>query len=243
MADQDPTPYAESLDRDKLILEHVPLLKHIVGRMALDLPGSVDRDDLQGFGMIGLIKAADSWEPGRGLKFSTYAFTKVRGAILDELRRQDFLPRGRREKVRELDDTVGRLEQRNGVAPSPEEIAAEMDSTLEEIDEILLSAKSAAHTSLDAETSVGLLERLSDPRCEDPEGSLEWLETKELLVRSIQGLSDQERSVITLYYAEELLLKDIAEVLGVTESRVSQIHTRAIYRLNRAMSLAMGTPS
>lgn len=248
MADQHPTPqgstpYAESLDRDKLILDHVPLLKHIVGRMALDLPNSVDRDDLQGFGMIGLIKAADSWEPGRGLKFSTYAYTKVRGAILDELRRQDFLPRGRREKVRELDGVIADLEQRNGVAPTPEEVAAEMGSSLEQIDEIMLSAKSAGHTSLDADASVGLLERLSDPRCDDPEGSLEWLETKELLVTSIQSLSDQEQSVITLYYGEDLMLKDIADVLGVTESRVSQIHTRALYRLNRAMSVAMGTPS
>lgn len=243
MADQDQLPYAESVDREKLILDHVPLLKHIVGRMALDMPSSVDRDDLQGFGMIGLIRAADSWEPGRGLKFSTYAYTKVRGAILDELRRQDFLPRGRREKVRELDSVISELQQRNGVAPTPEEIAAEMGGSLEDVDAIMLSAKSAGHTSLDSEVSVDLMERLSDPRCEDPQGSLEWLETKELLVTSIQSLPAQEQSVITLYYGEELMLKDIADVLGVTESRVSQIHTRALYRLNRAMSVAMGSPS
>jgi RNA polymerase sigma factor for flagellar operon FliA len=193
--------------------------------------------------MIGLIRAADSWEPGRGLKFSTYAFTKIRGAILDELRRQDFLPRGRREKVRQLDGAVASLEQRNGLVPTPEEIADELGSSLEDVDAILLSAKSAGHTSLDAEVSVDLMERLSDPHCEDPQGSIEWLETKELLVTSIQELSQQEQSVITLYYAEELMLKDIAEVLGVTESRVSQIHTRALYRLNRAMSAAMGSPS
>ena len=243
MTDHNQTPYAASVDREKLILDHVPLLKHIVGRMAIDMPSSVDREDLQGFGMIGLINAADSWEPGRGLKFSTYAYTKVRGAILDELRRQDFLPRGRREKVRQLDGAISALEQRNGITPTPEQIAAELGGTLEDVDTIMLSAKSAGHTSLDAEVSVDLMERLSDPRCEGPEGSIEWLETKALLVKSIQDLPEQEQSVVTLYYAEELMLKDIAEVLGVTESRVSQIHTRALYRLNRAMSAAMGSAS
>ena len=129
MPEQDSTPYAESVDREKLILDHVPLLKHIVGRMALDMPSSVDREDLQGFGMIGLIRAADSWEPGRGLKFSTYAYTKVRGAILDELRRQDFLPRGRRERVRELDGVIAELEQRNGVTPTPRDAIGARRST------------------------------------------------------------------------------------------------------------------
>ena len=93
-------------ERDTLIVEHIPLLKHIVGRMCFDVPGGLDRDDLYGFGMLGLIAAADSWEPERGLKFSTYAYSKIRGAILDELRREDFLPRGRRERVRELDAVV-----------------------------------------------------------------------------------------------------------------------------------------
>lgn len=225
-------------DRDRLILDHVPLLKHLVGRMAFDLPSSIDRDDLYGFGMIGLIQAADSWEPERGLQFSTYAYTKIRGAILDELRRLDFLPRGRREKVRELERVVGELEQRNGETPAPEEIAAAMGLSLDEIDEILLAAKSAGHASLDENASAGLLDKLSDPTCDDPRDSAEWLESKRLVERAIRALPEQDRIVVTLYYGEELLLREIAEVLGVTESRVSQIHTRALFRLNRELGTA-----
>lgn len=234
-------PYAIAFDRDKLILDHVPLLKHLVGRMSFDLPGSVERDDIFGWGMVGLIQAADSWEPGRGLKFSTYAYTKIRGAILDELRRADFLPRGRREKVRELDRTIAELEQRGGIAPSPEELAGALGVSLEEVDEILLSAKSAGHTSLEREVSSSLFEKLCDPQTDDPQGSAEHAELKTLLTRAIDALPDQERCVITLYYAEELLLREIAEVLGVTESRVSQIHTRALYRLNRELSPRIGS--
>jgi RNA polymerase sigma factor for flagellar operon FliA len=233
--------YAEvAYDRDKLILDHVPLLKHLVGRMSFDLPPSIERDDLFGWGMLGLIQAADTWDPGRGLKFSTFAFTKIRGAILDELRRSDFLPRGRRERVRELDRVMAEIEQRTGAAPTPEEIAAAMGTTLEEIDEILLSARSAGLASLDEEMSSKLFERLNDPRTDDPQGSVEWHETKRLLEGAIRSLPEQERIVITLYYAEELLLREIARVLDVTESRVSQIHTRALYRLNRELSARIG---
>ncbi len=236
MSDAAGNPYAASFDREKLILDHVPLLKHLVGRMSFDLPSSVDRDDLFGYGMLGLIQAADSWEPGRGLKFSTYAFPKIRGAILDELRRADFLPRGRREKVRELDRAVAELEQKSGFAPTPEELAAHLGVDLDEVDEILLSAKSAGHASLDEDVSEALFARLGDPRSDDPQDSVEFSELKELLVEAIKLLPDQERTVITLYYGEELLLREIAEVLDVTESRVSQIHTRALYRLNRELT-------
>jgi RNA polymerase sigma factor for flagellar operon FliA len=236
MSDAAGNPYAASFDREKLILDHVPLLKHLVGRMSFDLPSSVDRDDLFGYGMLGLIQAADSFEPGRGLKFSTYAFPKIRGAILDELRRADFLPRGRREKVRELDRAVAELEQRTGLAPTPEELAAHLGVPLDEVDEILLSAKSAGHASLDEDVSETLFARLRDPRTDDPQDSAEFEELKGLLVEAIKQLPEQERTVVTLYYGEELLLREIAEVLDVTESRVSQIHTRALYRLNRELT-------
>lgn len=223
------------VDRDKLILDHVPLLRHIAGRMALSLPANFDREDLVGYGMLGLIQAADSFEPSRGLKFSTYAYPKVRGAILDELRQQDFLPRGRREKVREVERCVAQLLQHNGVPPTPEELAANLGVSVEEIDEILLSAKTAGTTTLDDERGAGLSALLADPRCNDPLGSAEWNETRELLEAAIRDLSEQDKLVITLYYAKDLMLREIADVIGVTESRVSQIHTRAIYRLNRAL--------
>jgi RNA polymerase sigma factor for flagellar operon FliA len=231
---------SQPVDRERLILDHLPLLQHIVGRMALDIPGRVERDDLFGWGMLGLIAAADSWDPSRGLKFSTFAFPKVRGAILDELRRLDFLPRGRREKLRELERTVSALEQRTGTPPSPEEIAAALGVPLDEVDEIMHSARVAGCVSIEDGPSEELVHMLSDPRSDDPVGSAEWREMKALLVKAISALPDPERSVITLYYGEELLLKDIGEVLGVTESRVSQIHSRALYRLNRELSAATG---
>ena len=234
-------PLEQLVDRERLILDHVPLLKHIVGRLALDLPASVERDDLYGWGMLGLVAAADSWEPGRGLRFSTYAFPRIRGAILDELRRADFLPRGRREKVRELEQVVSDLEQREGVPPQPEAIAAELGVPLEQVDEILLSARSAATASLDEGPGFELLSLISDPRSDDPRGSAEWEETKALLVEAIGQLPEQDKTVITLYYGEELYLREIAEVLEVTESRVSQIHTRALYRLNCLLSARTGS--
>jgi len=202
------------------------------------VPSGMDRDDMFGFGMLGLIAAADSWEPSRGLQFSTYAYTKIRGAILDELRKSDFLPRGRRERVRDLDRAVVALEQENGVAPSIREIAERLGTTEEEVDAILLSARSAGHASLDEGPSAVLSEMLTDPRSGDPVGSAEWNEMKQLLVRAIEALPEQEQAVITLYYGEELLLREISEVIGVTESRVSQIHTRGLYLLNRFLSQA-----
>jgi len=229
---------AAELDRDRLILDHLPLLQHIVGRMSYDVPGRVQRDDLFGWGMRGLIEAADSYDPGRGLQFSTHAFPRIRGAILDELRRLDFLPRGRRERLREVERAIAELEQRHGAPPAPEEIAKHLGAPLEEIDEVLHSARVACWASLDGGPSEELGALLTDPKSEDPVGSAEWNEMKQLLVRSMQALPEPEKTVITLYYGEELLLKEIGEVLGVTESRVSQIHSRALYRLNRELRRA-----
>ena len=227
-------------DRDKLILDHVPLLKHIVGRLFFDVPGTLDRDDLFGYGMMGLITAADAWDASRGLAFSTFAYPRIRGAILDELRRMDFLPRGRREKVRAVDRVIEKLEQQGSAKPTPEGIAAELGWSVADVDEVFVTASTAVHTSLDQdrgsqEVGGGLAAMLLDPKSDDPVGSAEFEEMKVLLVEAISALPKQEKTVITLYYAEELLLREIAEVLDVTESRVSQIHSRAIYRLNRSM--------
>ena len=227
-------------ERDRLVVDHVPLLRHVAGR--LHVPSGVERDDLFGWGMLGLIAAADTWDPARGLRFSTYAYPKIRGAILDELRKQDFLPRGRRERVREVERAVAELEHENGEPPTPEEIAARLSTTVEEIDEVFVCARSACEVSLDAQpedSRLGAL--LSDPRSDDPAGSAEWNETKALLVEAITALPEQEKTVITLYYAEQLFLREIADLLGVTESRASQVHGRALYRLNRALAGRVGT--
>lgn len=226
-------------ERDKLVLGHIPLLKHIVGRM--NAPAGVDRDDLYGFGMLGLIAAADSWDAARGLKFSTYAYHKIRGAILDEMRKQDVLSRGKRELLREVERFVQSSEQERGQAPLPEQIAEALSVSVEEIDDALACARSAGEISLESEGEESRLSALlGDPKSEDPVGSAEFAELKQRLVEAIEELPEQEKTVITLYYAEELLLKDIGEVLGVTESRVSQIHSRALYKLNRTLAALTG---
>ena len=226
-------------ERDRLVIEHIPLLKHIVGRM--NAPAGVDRDDLYGFGMLGLLAAADSWDASRGLKFSTYAYHKVRGAILDEMRKQDVVSRGKRELLREVERFVSSSEQEQGLAPLPEQIAEALSISVEEIDDALACARSAGEISLESEgDETRLSALLGDPRSEDPVGSAEFAEMKQLLVEAIKELPDQEKTVITLYYAEELLLKDIGEVLGVTESRVSQLHTKAVLRLKGRLREEMG---
>ncbi len=231
---------ASESDRDRLILEHIPLLKHIAGRMTLDVPGSIERDDLYGFGMLGLIAAADSWDASRGLKFSTYAYPRIRGAILDEIRRSDFLPRGRREKVRALESALAHIEQEKGGPPTPEELSAAMDVPIEELDEIMVSAATAVETKLEDGPGETLAALLSDPEAPDPVDSAEWNEMKDLLVDLIHELPEQEKAVITLYYGEDLLLREIATVMDVTESRVSQIHSRALFRLNSTLTQRSG---
>lgn len=227
-------------ERDRLILEHIPLLKHIAGRMTLDVPGGIERDDLYGFGMLGLIAAADSWDASRGLKFSTYAYPRIRGAILDEIRRSDFLPRGRREKVRALEATLAQIEQEKGGPPTPEELSQAMGVPIEELDEIMVSAATAVETKLEDGPGDTLAALLSDPEAPDPVDSAEWSEMKDLLVDLIHELPEQEKAVITLYYGEDLLLREIATVMDVTESRVSQIHSRALFRLNGALTQRSG---
>src|SRR5262245_43099829 len=167
--------------------------------MSYDIPGRVQRDDLFGWGMRGLIEGADSFDPARGLQFSTYAFPKIRGAILDELRRLDFLPRGRRDRLREVERTVTELEQEQGSPPTPEEIAARLGTTIEEVDEVLHSARVASWASLEGGPSERLGALLTDPRSDDPAGSAEWNEMKSLLIAAIKALPDTEKTVITLY--------------------------------------------
>jgi RNA polymerase sigma factor for flagellar operon FliA len=227
------------VERDALVLAHVPLLRHIVGR--LTIPAGLDRDDLLGYGMVGLLAAADSWDESRGLKFSTYAFPRIRGAILDELRRADLLPRGRRETLRDIERVTATLEQELGAPPSIEQIAESAELSVEDVERALADGRAVIESSLDQESAAGpLAGMLSDPQSEDPVGTVAWQETKDLLAAAIQALPEAERTVILLYYAEGLLLRDIGDVLGVTESRVSQIHSKAVYRLNRELALAQG---
>ena len=226
-------------ERDRRVLDYLPLVRYVVGRLCIELPQSLDRDDLYSFGVLGLLHAASTYDPSRGVAFKTHAFIHVRGAILDELRKMDFLPRTRRDKVKRVDTAVAQLQQELGRAPSPEELAARLGMEEEEVDEVLLAFRTTSLLSLE-DPGKAVPIGIACSRSEDPSDSVQQEEAKKVLADAIANLPDVERKVVVLYYSEGLLLKEIGEVLGVTESRVSQIHTRALFRLNRVLTPALG---
>jgi RNA polymerase sigma factor for flagellar operon FliA len=213
--------------------ESLQLVKYVVGRLAVDLPQSIDRDDLGAWGAIGLWRAIQTYDASKGVAFSTHGYIHIRGAILDELRRMDFLPRSRRDRVRAIAEARQVLEQRLGRRASPEELAEESHLTMEELDEALLHEHSAHVLSMDETSSddSGIRAIVAASREDDPSCVAEKSELREQLARAIEKLPKSERQVVTLYYAESLLLKEIGDLLGFSESRASQIHARALERL------------
>lgn len=226
-------------ERDRRVVDYLPLVRYVVGRLCLDLPPSLDREDLYGFGVLGLLHAATTYDSTRGVAFKTHAFIHIRGAILDELRKLDFLPRTRRDKLKRLDSAIAALQQELGRAPSPEELAAALGVPESEVDELLLTSRTASLCSLDDPTKSTPF-GIACSKSEDPMENAQHGEIKKALADAIESLPEIERRVLVLYYSEGLLLREIGEVLGVTESRVSQVHTRAVFRLNRILSPAMG---
>lgn len=226
---------ADNAVRDQRVLDYLPLVRYVVGRLCLDLPASLDRDDLYSFGVLGLIHAATTYDPSRGVAFKTHAFIHIRGAILDELRKLDFLPRTRRDKVKRLDAAVARLQQALGRAPTPEELAKELGVDESDVDELLLTARTSNLLSID-DSGRPVPLGIACSKTEDPFESAQQKELQKSLADAIGHLPEIEKKVIVLYYSEGLLLKEIGEVLGVTESRVSQVHSRALFRLNRALT-------
>jgi len=224
--------------RETLLIRYMPLVRNVAGRMAMGFPKSVELSDLISTGVIGLIEALKNFDPARGVKFETYAVPRIRGAILDELRSLDWVPRSTRAKAREVDRAVVRLENRLGRTPSRVELAEAMELTIEELAVVLNDVTGTTLLSLDE-----LVYREEDnrqvPRVETIESKahgniLTGIERQELrayLVDSINNLTAQEKLVIALYYYEELTLKEIGEVMHISESRVSQIHTKAVMKL------------
>jgi len=235
-------------ERDELIRRHANLVKYEVDRLASGLPDQVDREDLISAGMIGLIKAVDRYDPERGASFTTYASSLMRGAILDELRRMDWAPRGLRSRYRRLEEAVATLRQRLGRQPSEEEIIEELGVTPPEYRKLLRDASTAAMVSLEslAEASgdahmpaapLGADTASLDPaRAEwNPAAVADSAELRRLLAEAVGELSEREQLVLSLYYREELTMQEIGMVLGVTESRVCQIHTQTIARLRAGL--------
>ena len=228
--------------REGLILHFSPLVKYVAGRVRAGLPRNVDAADLVSYGTFGLIDAIDKFDLERGIKFQTYAVNRIKGAILDELRALDWVPRSVRARAREIQRSLSELEHALQRSPTEEELAAHMDLPLVELQDMLAEISGLGFVALDEllnpgeRDSAAVSDLLADPKALDPSGSYEREETRHILADSIGRLADRERLVVTLYYYEGLTLAEIGGVLGVTESRVCQIHTKAVMSLrNRLM--------
>ncbi|MFH0926173.1 MAG: FliA/WhiG family RNA polymerase sigma factor [bacterium] len=226
--------------KDKIILQYAYLVKHIAYRIAMRLPPQVDIEDLINAGIIGLIDAVNKFDTKRGVKFNTYAESRIRGAILDELRSLDWVPRSVRQKVRKLEKLYRDLEAKLGRPAEDEEIAQAMGIRIEELQEIVEQARGTVLFSLDELWNTegkgdgnALLDCLMSPRdsSNDPLLSCRLEEIKERTARVIEELPLKEKLVISLYYYDELTMKEIGQVINVTESRICQLHTKAVIRL------------
>jgi RNA polymerase sigma factor for flagellar operon FliA len=229
--------------RDRLILTYAPLVKFVAGRLGSGLPAHVDEGDLVSYGLLGLIGAIERFDPDREIKFETYAIARIKGAIIDELRSLDWVPRSVRTRAREIERAIAELERTLHRAPTDEEIAAKVGITNEELEESLSEISRSSMAALDelwtpsaGGDQIALIDTIEDTSGPDPEHSLEQTELKEALGEAIARLPEREKLVVTLYYYEELTLREIGEVLGVTESRVSQLHTKAVLRLKARLS-------
>ncbi|MDQ3210979.1 MAG: RNA polymerase sigma factor WhiG [Actinomycetota bacterium] len=225
----------DDASREKLILHYAPLVKYVASRVATGLPASVEQSDLVSYGMFGLIDALTKFEPGRGNKFETYAIPRIKGAIIDELRAMDWVPRSIRFKAREIEKAHTDLEAMLKRQPTEQEMAERLGITRRELHDVVSQISFVSVLALDELVSVGadrgeqvsLIDTLAD-RGIDPTVGVESQETRSLLAAAINELTEREKIVVTLYYFEGLTLAEIGQILGVTESRVCQIHTKAV---------------
>lgn len=227
-----------SENREAVIKEYGPMIKYVANRIALRLPPHVEVDDLISVGVLGLMDAIEKYDPNRGAKFKTYAEFRVRGAILDELRSMDWVPRSIRQKAASMDALVQKLQSQLGRPPSDEEVAADMGVSLDELFNTLNETQNMPILSLEdlgiareSGEQQSLLDCLAGKSDADPQTQLRLNELKEIIAKAIDTLPEKERLMISLYYYEELTMKEIGEVLSITESRVSQIHSKAVFRL------------
>jgi RNA polymerase sigma factor for flagellar operon FliA len=222
--------------RDHLITHYLHLVKIVVSRLASTFPKHVREDDMYSTGVIGLIKAVEKYDPERKAKFETYAQLLIKGSIIDEMRALDWVPRSVHQKANEIEKATRELQLQLGREPSDEEIAGKMGVSLERYDALVLRVRPAIILSLDKETDedqagVHISERIADDRAKTGSEVADQKEFSEFLEEAVFNLPEQEKTVLVLYYYENLMLKEIGKIMGVTESRVSQIHTKALIRL------------
>src|SRR6188508_2218886 len=216
--------------RERLILTYAPLVKYVAGRVGSGLPSHVDESDLVQYGLLGLIGAIERYDPDRDVKFETYALARIKGSIIDELRAMDWVPRSVRSRARDIERAITALEAKLHRAPTDEEIAEKLGITTDDLDDSLTDISRSSIAALDelwtvssgSGDSVSLIDTIEDTSGPQPAQALDATELREALGEAIARLPEREKLVITLYYYEELTLREIGEVLGVTESRVSQ---------------------
>ncbi len=230
--------------RERLIMHYAPLVKYVAGRVGVALPSHVEQADLVSYGVFGLIDAIEKFDLERAIKFETYAISRIRGAIIDELRAMDWIPRSVRSKAREVERAYSSLEGELRRTPSEAEVAERMGIKLDDLRAIFSQVSYVNVVALDELLNVGgekgdalsLGDTLEDPKAEDPVLAFEGEETKFLLARAIDQLPEREKIVVTLYYFESLTLAEIGKVLGVTESRICQMHTKAVVQLRAKLA-------
>src|SRR5947208_5547684 len=225
--------------RERLVLAYSPLVKFVAGRMSSGLPAHIEESDLISYGLLGLIGAIERFDPDREIKFETFAVARIKGSIIDELRSLDWVPRSVRAKAREIENAHSKLERELGRTPTDDEVANELGMSNDDFQESLLQISNSSVVALDelwavsdaSGDQVSLLDTMKDPSAVDPARELGVSELKDRLAHAISRLPEREKLVVALYYYENLTLREIGEVLGVTESRVSQLHTKAVLRL------------
>jgi RNA polymerase sigma factor FliA len=230
--------------REQLVVAYSPLVKYVAGRMSSGLPAHVEESDLISYGLIGLINAIERFEIEREIKFETYAITRIKGAIIDELRSLDWVPRSVRARAREIERANSKLEHRLQRAPTDEEMSVELGISMEDFNDALLQISNSTVAALDelwtvsdsSGDQVSLLDTIQDPGAPDPAAVMDATDLKDRVADAIARLPEREKLVVALYYYENLTLREIGEVLGVTESRISQLHTKAVLRLRSRLT-------
>ena len=228
--------------REQLILEYAPLVKVVAGRLSMYLGYNVDYEDLVSYGIFGLIDAIDKFDCLKEVKFETYASLRIRGAILDQIRKMDWIPRSVRQRQRKIDEAMKQIEMRTGKTASDEELAKQLGLTDEELCSWQTQLKVTNVVSLNEFEENGsepMIDSAHPVRFSQPEEVVEEAELKEKLAESLELLTEKERRVIELYYYEDMTLKEISKILEVSESRISQLHTKALNKMRKKMGVYM----
>ncbi|WP_025027634.1 FliA/WhiG family RNA polymerase sigma factor [Caldalkalibacillus mannanilyticus] len=225
-----------------IVAKYLPLVDYVVHRLSISLPHTVQKDDLKSFGFNGLLDAIDKFDFSRGLQFETYASWRIKGAIIDGLRQNDWIPRSVRDKARKIEEAYTLLEQENLRSVSDHEVSQFLGISEEEVNKVIVEASLSSITSIDEpiyddeEHQIGRYNMIKNMNAESPEGVLHQQFIKDILKLSIERLPEKEKIVVSLFYFEEMNLTEIAEIMGLSTSRISQLHSKAMLRLKAAMT-------